>query len=144
MNRKTEGGHDGRTTMTPLRTAWRRAVTVAAEPTAGGRAPGLAELLAYLGPGAAASDWSCDGVEADGPAAADLRREARAGSIPGGRLVELARGITSITGGVFEATCLGEERPWLGVRAGDGQVVIATRSRGLLDDLRRRFGDGAP
>lgn len=129
--------------MTPLRTAWRRAVTVAAEPTADGPGPGLADLLAFLGPDAAASDWSCDDVAVDGPAAADLRREAAAGPIPGGRLVELASGITSITGGAFEATCPGEERPWLAVRAGDGHFVVATRSRGLLDDLRRRFGDQA-
>ena len=128
--------------MTPLRTAWRRAVTVAAEPTSGDQAPGLAELLAYLGPDAAASDWTCDAVGAIGPSADTLRREAEAGTIPGARLVELAAGITSITAGVFEATCLGEERPWLAPRAGEGgHFVVATRSRGLLDDLRRRFRD---
>src|SRR5687767_3014640 len=126
--------------MTPLRTAWRRAVTVPADPTADGPGPGLADLLAFLGPDAVASDWTCDEVEASGPAADDLRRSAGAGPVPGGRLVEMAGGITSITGGVFEAMCLGEERPWLALRAGDGHFVVATRSRGLLDDLRRRFG----
>ena len=128
--------------MTPLRTAWRRAVTVAAEPMSGGPAPSLADLLAFLGPDAAASEWLVDEVEATGPQAHDLRRAAAAGPIPGARLVELAAGITSITGGGFEATCFGEERPWLAVRAGEGHFVVATRSRGLLEDLRRRFGDG--
>jgi hypothetical protein len=127
--------------MTPLRTAWRRAVTVAAEPRSGGRAPTLADLLAFLGPDAAASDWECHEVEAAGAGADDLRREADAGPVPGRRLAELAGGLPSITGGVFEATCLGEERPWLALRAGDDHFVVATRSRGLLDDLRRRFGD---
>ena len=129
--------------MTPLRTAWRRAVTVPAEPRPDGPAPGLADLLAYLGPDAAASDWACHDVEAHGPAADDLRREADAGPIPGHRLADLAGGIRSMTGGGFEATCFGEERPWVALRAGAGHFVVATRSRGLMDDLRRRFGDRA-
>jgi hypothetical protein len=56
--------------------------------------------------------------------------------------LELAAGITDTRGGVFEATRPGDDRPWLAVRAGaGGHLVVATRSRALLDDLRRRFRD---
>jgi hypothetical protein len=44
---------------------------------------------------------------------------------------------------VFEATRPGDDRPWLAVRVSDGgHLVVATRSRALLDDLRRRFAEG--
>ena len=125
--------------MTQLRTAWRRAVTAAVGPIADG--PGLADLLAFLGPAAAESDWTCDAVETRGPLADELRREAEAGPILGHRLAELAAGITHVSDGTFEATRPGEDRPWLSLRAGDGgPFVVATRSRALLDDLRHRFG----
>src|SRR3954469_23007792 len=98
--------------MTQLRTAWRRAMTAAAvaEPPSDGPGPDLAALLAVAGPEAEASAWSCEDVEADGPLAAELRREA-AGPIDGQRLAELAAGITRTTGGVFEATRPGEDGP---------------------------------
>jgi hypothetical protein len=131
--------------MTELRTAWRRAVTAAAvaEPPSDGPGPDLAALLAAMGPVAAASVWTCEDVEALGPLAAELRHEAAAGPIAGRRLAELAAGITRTTSGVFEATRPGEDGPWLAVRAGEGShFVVATRSRALLDDLRRRFREG--
>ena len=130
--------------MTSLRTAWRRALTVASEPAPRGLAPGLSDVLALIGPDAIASDWLCNDVEARGPSANDLRREAELGVIPGARLLELAAGITVTIGGGFEATFLREDRPWLALRAGEsGHFVVATRSRGLLDDLRQRFGDNS-
>ena len=132
--------------MTQLRTAWRRAVTAAAaaEPPADGPGPDLADLLAVAGPAAAASVWECEGVEALGPLAEELRHAAAAGPIDGTRLAELAAGITSTLDGVFEATRPGDDGPWLALRAGEGShFVVATRSRALLDDLRRRFREGA-
>jgi len=132
--------------MTQLRTAWRRAVTAAAvaEPAPDGPGPDLADLLAVAGPAAAASVWECDGVEAVGPLAGALRLESAAGPIDGTRLAELAAGITATLDGAFEATRTGEDGPWLALRAGAGShFVVATRSRALLDDLRRQFRDHA-
>lgn len=123
--------------MTSLRTAWRRAVTAV---PAGPTADALGELLAFIGPDAGTSHWTCDEVEAVGPLAAEFQREAEAGPIPGVRLAELAAGITDTLGGVFEATRPGDDRPWLALRAdAGGQLAMATRSRALLDDLRRSF-----
>ena len=111
----------------------------------GGPAPDLAALLALAGPDAARSDWTCSAVECFGPRADDLRRAADAGPVPGWRLVELAAGVTPAIDGVFEATRPGDDRPWLAVRAIDGcYFVVVTRSRALLDDLRRRFTDVRP
>jgi len=105
--------------MTQLRVAWRRAVG----PGTDGDGPGLSDLLAFLGPAVAASDWTCDGAEANGPLADELRHDARAGLIR-------------------EATRPGDDGPWLAVQVADGgQFVVATRSRALLDDLRQRFRD---
>jgi hypothetical protein len=138
-----EGGHDGRHAMTQLRTAWRRAVDAAvADPAGGG--PDLAGLLALLGPDAAASAWACEGVEAAGPRADELRDEAAVGPIAGARLAELAAGLTHTFDGAFAATRPGEGRPWLALRADGGHFAVATRSRALLADLRRRFRDDAP
>jgi hypothetical protein len=117
--------------------AWRRAVD-------GDRADGtgLSDVLVLLGPAAESSSWDCDGVEAVGPLADGLLQEADAGPVPGALLTELAAGITCMVGGVFAATRPGDDRPWLTLRVSDGgQFVVATRSRALLDDLRRRFRD---
>jgi hypothetical protein len=128
--------------MTELRTAWRRAVTAAAvaEPPSDRPGPDLADLLGVAGPEVQASVWECEGVEALGPLAGELRYEARAGLIDGTRLAELAAGITCTVDGVFEATRPGEDGPWLALRANSGShFVVVTRSRALLDHLRRRF-----
>jgi hypothetical protein len=121
--------------MTRMRTAWRRAVEAADGPC-----PTLAELLALAGPDALASEWTCEDVECEGPAADDLRHEV-AGLISGRRLMELAAGLTGMTDGVFEATRLGEDGPWLALRASGTHFVVATRSRALLSALRRRYRD---
>ncbi len=128
--------------MSELRVAWRRAVDAGTDLK--GRS--LSDLLAFLGPAAEASDWTCDAVAAIGPLADELRQEAGAGPIHGNVLAGLAAGITRTTDGVFEATRPGDDLPWLALRATDGgQFVVATRSRALLDDLRGRLcGDRAP
>lgn len=134
----SEGGQDGRTMMSQLRVAWRRAVDACAH----ANRPGLSAVLALLGPAAAASDWICDGVEALGPLADELVLEADAGPIHGTVLAELSTGITHTFAGAFEATRAGDDRPWLIVRIADGGAIeVATRSRELLGDLRRRFRD---
>jgi hypothetical protein len=128
--------------MTGMRTAWRRAVDARAGDGSNGARPDLADLLALVGPDAGTSDWACEHVECEGPSADDLRRES-AESIGGIRLTELAAGISRTHGGVFEATRPGEAGPWLALRAVDGtHFVVATRSRALLDDLRRRYRGG--
>ena len=102
--------------------------------------PGLADLLALLGPAGELSAWTCEEVEAVGPLAADLRQMAGSGPLPGTHLAELAAGITHTLGGVFEATRPGDDGPWLALHIADGGCLqVATRSRALLDDLRRRF-----
>jgi hypothetical protein len=124
--------------MNQLRVAWRRAVD--ADTDAGG--PALADLLAFFGPAANASNWTCDVVEAVGPLADERRQEAETGSIPGTLLMELAAGINDTAGRAFAATWPGDDGPWVALRAfTGGQFVVATRSRALLDDLRVRFGD---
>ena len=126
-----------------MRTAWRRAVDAGPDDGSGGTCPTLADLLALAGPGAWASDWTCEDVECEGPSADDLLREA-AGPIAGPRLAELAAGISRVVSGVFEATRPGEGGPWLALRAAGGaHFVVATRSRALLDDLRQRFREDA-
>ena len=121
--------------MTRMRTAWRRAVDAGS----GDTYPALADLLALAGPDAATSDWTCDDLDCEGPAADDLRRES-AEPIPGARLAELAAGLTRVVEGVFEATRPGEDGPWVALRAVDGtHFVVATRSRVLLDGLRARL-----
>ena len=128
--------------MTRMRTAWRRAVDAGPDDGSGGTCPTLADLLALAGPDARTSDWTCEDVACEGPAADDLCREA-AGPIAGPRLAVLAAGITRVLSGVFEATRPGEGGPWLALRAMDGtHFVVATRSRALLDDFRRRYGGG--
>jgi hypothetical protein len=73
-----------------------------------------------------------------------LQREARGASIAGRRLVELASGIISVRDGIFEATRLGEDLPWLALRAVDSNsFVVATRSRAILELMRRQFQGGS-
>src|SRR5438270_8279310 len=109
--------------MTQLRTAWRRAVEIAPEDA------DLADLLALVGPAGNRSCWTCDDIEAPGPAAGDLRSEAAVGSVTGTRLAELATGITHISDGVFEATRPGDDWPWLAVHViGQNWFSVATRS----------------
>lgn len=122
--------------MTHMRTAWRRAVTTVEPPPAG---PGLAELLAVLGPAGATSAWTCEDVEATGPLADDLMCEAAVGPIPGPRLAELAVGIEEVRSGRFQGA-RPDDRAWVMVRVDEGgPLAVATRNRALLDDLRRRF-----
>lgn len=122
--------------MTQMKTAWRRAVHTETERSC----PTLAGLLAQIGPDAEASAWDCDNLDCVGPLAADLQREAVAGPIAGDRFVELAAGIDRVHDGIFEATRPGDDRPWLALRAADGdRFIVATRSRGLLDQMRRQF-----
>jgi hypothetical protein len=125
-----------------MRTAWRRAVdAVAAADQGPATAPGLADLLALIGPDAENSEWTCEDVECDGPSADDLLHEAT-DPIAGPRLIELAAGVTYTRNGLFEATRPGEDRPWLALRAVDEtHFVVATRSRALLDAVRRRYRD---
>jgi hypothetical protein len=124
--------------MSRLRVAWRRAVDACAH----ANRPGLAEVLALLGPAAAASDWACDGIEAAGPLADDLLLETNAGPIRGTALAELSAGITHTLAGSFEASWPGDDRPWLALRVIDGgEFEVATRSRALLDDLRKSIRD---
>ena len=128
--------------MTQLRTAWRRAVeTVAlADQHADPACPTLAELLAYVGPEAESSDWTCNEIECMGPLADELCRDGDAGPVAGPRLLELADGLTHVLSGTFEANRPGDERPWLALRAVAGtHFVVATQSRALLDELRRRY-----
>lgn len=128
-----EGGHDGRWTMSQLRTAWRRAAATVPAGT-------LADLLAAIEPAATLSTWACADLDVRGPRAGELRTAAATGDVDGGRLVSLAAGVTAIEAGVFEATWPGEDRPWLILRAdGASDFTVATRSRALLDDLRRGF-----
>jgi hypothetical protein len=120
--------------MSELRVAWRRAVDVA-----DAHGPGLSEVLTLLGPAVETSSWDCNGVEALGPLADGLRREADAGPIPGSLLAELATGVTRTVGGVFQASRAGDDGPWLTLQVSDGgEFVVATRSRALLDDLRQQ------
>ena len=124
--------------MSRLRVAWRRAVDACAH----ANRPGLAEVLTLLGPAAAASDWTCDGLDAAGPLAIDLLLETNAGPIHGTTLAELSTGITLTLAGSFEATRPGDDRPWLALRVIDGgEFEVATRSRALLDDLRKSIRD---
>ena len=99
------------------------------------------ELLAVIGRAAEDSLWTCDDIDALGPYAAELRLEAAVGPIPGSRFVELAAMTTQIWDGVFEAVRPGDDRPWLVIHTiGTDRFAVATRSRRLLGDLRRRFG----
>jgi hypothetical protein len=126
--------------MTQMKTAWRRAVDTIADPAC----PSLCELLAMIGADAEASTWDCADLECAGPVAAELRDEAVARPLSGHRLIELASGIDTVHEGVFEATRPGDDRPWLALRAVDGnRFVVATRSRMILDRMRAHFQQGS-
>ena len=105
----------------------------------------LADLLRLAGHEAIVSTWSCEMVDCLGPSADELERAAAAGPVPGGRLADLAGGVTQTIDGLFEATRPGEAQPWLVLRAIDGcYFVVVSSDKRVLAAVRERFRDVQP
>jgi hypothetical protein len=100
----------------------------------------LKDILVALGPAACAARWICDAVECIGPGAEALHRlsdDKR--SVGGDSLLRIANEVDQTIDGYFRAFRKAGRKPWLVIRAVEGDFDVYSYDDAVFETLAQHF-----